>query len=113
MLVSPEGNEPALAHARFRGQVKSMDRVEKKQSSDPLVKILAAASEGVQISAFLDQRGKRKLCADRLQGLIANCWIGGDDEFGQRARHFPFCASNSTRPLKTSSRSWPASASAN
>ena len=89
-----------------------MDRVKKKQRPDAFVKILTAAAEGVELNAFFEQRLERKFHADRVERLIPNSRVSGRDDFDESAGHFPLIASNSTRPVITSSRSCPASAMA-
>ena len=96
----------------FGREMKPMEGIKKEQRADPFVKIIAAAAKGIQFGAFVQQRLKWKSCADRVERLIPKSRIGGGDDVNKPAAHFTLLASNSTNPLNSSSRSWPARAMA-
>ena len=62
------------------GQVEPVDRVEKEQRPDPFIKVLAAAAEGVQGRALVEQGLKRQLGASGVQGAVAQGRVGGGDD---------------------------------
>ena len=111
-----ERNHAAPRRRRqFVRQMKTVDGVKKKQRADALVKIVAVPAKGVQFGAGGEQllAGTRR--ANGVERLVADLRIRRGDDFDERAGHasemigframddyLPPCASNSTRPARTS-----------
>src|SRR5436190_12891006 len=113
MFVAVERNQPALVETGNARNIKAMNRVEKEQRPHAFIQVLAAAPKCVQCRAFREQLFQRRAPAHGVERLIPHRRVGRGHDLHQPAVHFtPLKASSSTRPLNTSSRSWPSSASA-
>jgi hypothetical protein len=69
--------------------MKAVNRVEKQQRPDPLVKILATAAEGFELVGLGDQFIERRGAAERVERLIPHGSVGRSDELDEFARPAP------------------------
>src|SRR5262245_4788186 len=106
MLVSSEWDQPPAIKLRNAWNVKAMDRVKEKQRAHALIEIVALTAKGIERLEFCEPLRQGRTGAGRIERLIPNGRLRRGDDLGQHAAHLvPPNASNSTIPVKTSSRS--------
>jgi len=122
MLVDAErdermraGRSACLEEGR---QMKPVDGVKEKKRPHPFIKILALPAKRLQPFALPEQLRRAGPGAGALQRPMTKLWVCRRNDFDQ-VRHKALAhfnsrrASNSTRPVSTSSRSSPSKARAN
>ncbi len=92
VLVAFERNQTAGRAVCLVGldpdrQVEAMQGVEEEQRSDALVQIVAAATEGVQLSSRGQQLVQRGTAAQNVQRLVAKGRVSGGDDTDQVWHH--------------------------
>src|SRR5438094_8465660 len=87
MGVTVEGNQIPRLHAWLERQMKAVDRVEKQQGANALVKIFAAPSERFQFGGFGQQLRERRRAAERVQRLVAHGGVWRGDDACELAGH--------------------------
>src|SRR5581483_547419 len=100
MRVTPERHQPPLFHARFQRQVKSMNRIKKKQRPYAFVEVFAAVSKSLQFLTLAQQLRQGRAAAERIQRLVARRCARGCDDLNKAACHVNdlSCSSSSLVP---------------
>jgi hypothetical protein len=91
VVVTVERHE-ATRLAEGARKMEAMDGVEEEERTDALVEVIAGTSEGVEMSAFLEEQLRSGVAADRVQCGAAHLGVvGGDDadELGDHRCLFP------------------------